>query len=662
MRHSLIYQQPVSAALSLLALTQVTHCFPFTPSTLIKRADNWPVKTGYVAFGDSYGAGMGTGTTSLDVCRVGSNSFSNLLNTAFNKPDIDFQRRVCSGDTTVGLNRQIDEWTNPKKADLATVSIGGNDVGFSNLTWHCIMTPNFLDDDSKAKCETAKNVARKLMDDPGESGLRSKLSKAYKRILDKSGRDDFHVYVTSYIAFFNQDDNDCDKSTFYFWEPRYDDKPNHQSSLVYLEKPIRKEFNDLVGKLNDVIKGAVDDANRDHGKNQVHAVDVNGRFDKHRWCEAGDFHEPDESRRDTFFFLSGWRDYSVGSLGVFDTVSEVTLDAQEAAQEQSEVKALIGQKSIQLPNGADCSSKLGTDPDPWAIWQCQAAEAIRAHPNGVVAQNLKAANDEIKNGGVNAQHINKFIPTRQIKTFHPRTAGMYQYRDAVLDAIRSAQPGGGGGDSSPPLAKTCNGLGSKNYVAQQSLSLNIDDFCGQAAKQGTLDKDSGSIGRKFFAGTPNEVDISMDWTPGLDFKPNQADCIAILNHISDDCDGNDPNNPMNWKGGGKIVNGKVTYNITPKALRQPLPNKPGGTCSDGYKVFFDQFYITGTGYSGSLFGQEEGGLLERLRVCGVVTDWTFTYGLDKDGREWTAEGKLPIWKSSCVAWAVGAAGGPNIGC
>ena len=48
--------------------------------TPLRRApSNWPIKTGYVAFGDSYAAGMGTGVTSDDPCRVGSNNFAKLL-------------------------------------------------------------------------------------------------------------------------------------------------------------------------------------------------------------------------------------------------------------------------------------------------------------------------------------------------------------------------------------------------------------------------------------------------------------------------------------------------------------------------------------------------------------------------------------------------------
>lgn len=158
---------------------------------LQRTPDNWPIKTGYVALGDSFGAGMGTGKTSSDACRVGSNNFGDLLNKWTNNANVDFQKRVCSGDTSVGLNRQIDEWTNPSMADVATISMGGNDLGFSNLVWYCVLTPNTaqLPSTTRQECMKAKDNARAIMADMGPAGLRSILKTAYIKVLDKSGKD-----------------------------------------------------------------------------------------------------------------------------------------------------------------------------------------------------------------------------------------------------------------------------------------------------------------------------------------------------------------------------------------------------------------------------------------------------------------------------------------
>lgn len=175
--------------------------FPFssvankTPSPATKLLGrftkrDFPAKRGYVAFGDSYAAGMGTGTTSSDSCRIGSNNFANLLYKWFNDESVDFQPLMCSGDTTIGLNRQIDKWSNPNNDHMATVSIGGNDIGFGDLAFHCVLTPNTLrlGSQSRKRCLEAEAKARQLLDDQSGSGLQAKLTAAYKKILDKSGR------------------------------------------------------------------------------------------------------------------------------------------------------------------------------------------------------------------------------------------------------------------------------------------------------------------------------------------------------------------------------------------------------------------------------------------------------------------------------------------
>jgi hypothetical protein len=88
------------------------------------------------------------------------------------------------------------------------------------------------------------------------------------------------------------------------------------SAMVWLEEKFRAEMNDLVDKLNQVIARAVSDTNARRGAHQVHYVDVAHSFNNgHRWCENpnGEFHEPQESRDDTWFFLSAWHDFGIES-------------------------------------------------------------------------------------------------------------------------------------------------------------------------------------------------------------------------------------------------------------------------------------------------------------------------------------------------------------
>lgn len=404
---------------------------------------------GHVHFGDSYASGMGTGTTSGDNCRVGSNNCKclvpqHLLNDAnayaidgglvhdwfTNKDSIDFERRSCSGDTVDGLNQQVEAWSNAGKANLGTVTIGGNDVGFSDLVYYCVITPNTgpTGGMNRKNCLAAEKKANEIMDDTGPDGLRSKLKEAFVKILDKASSRDFQLYVANYPTFFNEETTDCNDASFHYWWGG--NRPSSDwpiGRIVYLSQDLRKELNDLVRKINQVILSAVLDADQEHGGNRVHYIDINQRFDdgNHRWCEP-DVKDPDPNRKETWFFLSGWPDVEGP-----DTASTESID----------VKSFIDQGEIKLPDGCTHQSLLDRDwsksRDPYDLALCRVAAEIADAPDGDEAKRFRQANKDIAAGDVSSQSIPWYLPTRQIKTFHPRTTGMQAYRDAIIEALAS---------------------------------------------------------------------------------------------------------------------------------------------------------------------------------------------------------------------------------
>jgi hypothetical protein len=177
---------------------------PDPPAAKVKKRDSCPIIDdyivwdgdemlsieGYVHFGDSYAAGMGTGNTSTDSCRVGSNNYGTLLYQWFNDSTIPYESKACSGDTTTGLNRQIKEWSNPTVPNIGTVTMGGNDLDFTNMVYYCVITPNtwWTGGQNRRWCLEYEEKARSLMNDTSSDGLTYKLKEAYKSILSKSGR------------------------------------------------------------------------------------------------------------------------------------------------------------------------------------------------------------------------------------------------------------------------------------------------------------------------------------------------------------------------------------------------------------------------------------------------------------------------------------------
>lgn len=120
----------------------------------------------------------------------------------------------------------------------------------------------------------------------------------------------------------------------------------------------------------------------------------------------------------------------------------------------------------------------------------------------------------------------------------------------------------------------CNGLyglgPEQKYVDVNKLDPNFFDFCEQLSGQGTLDDNASPFVRTYNSGTPDEVDLSVEWTPGTGKELDIRECQQHLQAISSGCDGNDPANPRNWKAGGNqlVVAGvPATYRITPKMWR-----------------------------------------------------------------------------------------------
>jgi hypothetical protein len=114
---------------------------------------------------------------------------------------------------------------------------------------------------------------------------------------------------------------------------------------------------------------------------------------------------------------------------------------QNATNDAVEAQSLMEQGGVELPDAETCEEDLGTDPDPWAKWLCWIAQDITENPDSPWAEKLKQANDDIAAQDFQAESITWWYPTRQIKTFHPRTPGMHAYRNSIIDAVNKVAAG-----------------------------------------------------------------------------------------------------------------------------------------------------------------------------------------------------------------------------
>jgi hypothetical protein len=143
--------------------------------------------------------------------------------------------------------------------------------------------------------------------------------------------------------------------------------------------------------------------------------------------------------------------------------------------------------------------------------------------------------------------------------------------------------------------------------------------------------------------------------------PTKEECEAHFMDLIDNCDGNDANNPMNYKAGGLVTVGTNKYHITPEKPRQAASAGVKSACDSTYKAAFNDYVVWGHGWDSADNGQT---LKQQVKGCALLPDtWSFAYGLGDDGREWTAKFRTGVFQKKCVGHAGKTASGmESFGC
>ncbi|KAK3938513.1 SGNH hydrolase-type esterase domain-containing protein [Diplogelasinospora grovesii] len=378
--------------------------------------------TGFVAFGDSYSAGIGTAFEGKENdCRQGNGAYPYLINADLasairhrnddgngadgNRTTTSFQWLSCTGSVTEDLlsggeSSQIDTFNASlglplASPDFATLSIGGNDLGFFDVMNACIF--RFYSFYS-GTCEAALAASDLQIQSP-EFELRLML--VLMEILDKvrwETKPYFTITVTGYARFFNAETEACDEYSLGVWWGGI--------RAPKLKRDVRQRMNELVLAVNLKLKTAVETLNRQFLSPKVLFVDYDRKFEGHRFCEEG-IKEPDYNRTETWFFLPGGPDNAPGTPQVPDMpppvgvgVLEVNspLVDPETCWEAAEKRGDWGEKAL-------CLMAMAKHRDP----------------------TLRLKDPE----RFTAQNSMWYVPTYYGKTFHPRALGHKVMRDEI---------------------------------------------------------------------------------------------------------------------------------------------------------------------------------------------------------------------------------------
>ena len=301
----------------------------------------------YVAFGDSFAAGMGTGNTDWDGCRHGEFSYPKIIAAAFG--NLTFQNLACSGAATKdvasdGSKTQISTWKNASQADFGTVTVGGNDLRFYDVLTACVVRVGGI-----FAGDCAHEIAR-ANESMHDGAFGTGLIKTMQSILNQSGRPDFKLFFVGYPGFFNSDQDDCEQVTFSIWNPHHSEQPQSDLSATWLHKDLRLALNTLVAEVNALISKSVEAVNRvreTSSAQNVTFIDPNPVYNSHRFCEKNT-REPDSHRNQTYFFLNGWDDF------IPDTIKEMLPNTQSLIEQDNGT----GQDLIPLPDPKNCKKLL----------------------------------------------------------------------------------------------------------------------------------------------------------------------------------------------------------------------------------------------------------------------------------------------------------------
>ena len=233
---------------------------------------------GYAALGDSYASGDGAGSSKLfpnfDItCGRFDQAYPvQVFNSSrLEIPRSGFKNLACGGTSSLSvLKTQVPKIGN---SEVISITVGGNEVDFFVLMNACVHEwyPHL-------PCKQEMTQARSLVQSRAFLNNFNKMVAGTMKAMQPNSK----LLVTGYAMFFNDTTDQCDHASFSRRNPRN-----------FLSKELRRNFNQMVTMVNDVIRAAAEAQGATY-------VDVDKLFQKHRFCEEGII-EPG-THNETWFF------------------------------------------------------------------------------------------------------------------------------------------------------------------------------------------------------------------------------------------------------------------------------------------------------------------------------------------------------------------------
>ena len=426
----------------------------------------------------------------------------------------------CTGDETNNVeDEQIPNMQfYAKYSELMTLSIGGNDIGFSDILVDCILDPVGV-----LPCE------KKLV--AGENTLYGgDLHRKYFSMMNKlqqsvswcpdSGRTRARdcgtfLYQTAYPSFFELWTTQCDNARF--WKGLHAAPP-------YITQEKRGKMNQLGQELNTMLAYYVANVNRQtryskpgHGISPplpdfMVFADQGERYSGHRFCRQ-DVVEPDRDNQDTWFF--NWHSNAdPGNPARQSVATHTTSSGTVAAQNHSVVLGPASEyKAVDLNS---CENPHDT------------AKAIDCMIARGVAQGKILPHEMVPSYGGNAS-VADANDEYKAKTFHPRAGGFRATVEELMQRLAYKPP-----HSSRDGCPSLQGLNLRimaigDEITSGEKSSNKNGFLQPLE---TILKEAGRVSHC----TPNKYEFVGSEEPGS--IPSEGYAKATVQQIRDRLESN----------------------------------------------------------------------------------------------------------------------------
>lgn len=211
------------------------------------------------------------------------------------------------------------------------------------------------------------------------------------------------------------------------------------------------------------------------------------------------------------------------------------------------------------------------------------------------------------------------LPDNIGKIFHPNGLGHEVIAAYTLEAATEARAKIIHQPSLCPIVdtQTCySSLGnSRAYASAEALNNNVKDFCQYVADNAPPSTSGWSRAKVYYSGTPGEYTMLVTLSKNA-FTFDKHHCTNAISSIINGCDvpiGG--SNPMNWKQGGKRVEGEYTYQVDIYRQNRPWPpsTKPRQSCEGWYKAILQHYDVYGAGWANYDHGQKS--LMPSINPC-----------------------------------------------